>query len=842
MRKIIILFLLSQLSVLGQNNYKNLFFSSDEDIAVLNFENEDIAINQRGFGMSNFCIAHVEDSIGNILFFTNTGSFHQENDSLIAGSGNTYSLSTEVNSCKIPGEENKYYLFFNTGGSAGHIYYKIVDLEINGGQGQISQTYFLTGSGESYSEGLELIRIPNTNNFWLIVMQSNYGRLKRYKIDENGVGQAETIYDITEFNINTQRQGELDYHNGKLALAGCKWNEPYGNEVIVFDFDPNSGEASNMNVFDIYKAFGAEFSPDGSKLYVTSWYKQWDNFHQIDLITNTVNTSTIPTQNNEGLKCIEMGPDGKLYISTFSNIINVIENPNEEIFTSSTIQVNSPLRGMISDIIQSDVYPGLALTSVINHPSCPEFSDGNATVTVSNGTPPYTYLWNDPQNQTTATVSNLFEGTYTVWVTDSLEIQTIHQVHLESPNEIQIDEFTTNASCFNDENGSIELSISEGNPPYTIWWFGEDSANLGPGEQQYMVVDSLYCTVMDTFLIESPNEIIILDEIQNNSCLGAYDGIIELNTLGGSAPYSYDWSGPNNFENTNPIVENLNNGTYFVTITDAVNCQKTSSFTITTDSFLSFENLITKPSPCELGGLASVEIVNGIPPYLYTWYNNSEIIGTQEILNGISPGSYSLIVLDQNDCSLEITNILIDSVSAPICDFIIENNGIFNINQTVEFTNLSYSSDSINIYSWLWDFNNGGTSTIENPSYIFSEPGQIYVTLNVQDENGCECITGKYLTIQDNNHCFIPTVFSPNQDNLNEVFQPILSNLNLDKYLLIVFDRWGKETFTSSNYEEAWDGTFRGEDVISGAYIYKLNYQTTDRRSYTKTGTITLIR
>ena len=105
-----------------------------------------------------------------------------------------------------------------------------------------------------------------------------------------------------------------------------------------------------------------------------------------------------------------MGSDGKLYISTFSNIINVIENPNEEIFTSSIIQVNSSLRGMISDIIQSDVYPWLTLTSVINHPSCPEFSDGNATVTASNGTPPYTYLWNDSQNQTTATVSDLLEN------------------------------------------------------------------------------------------------------------------------------------------------------------------------------------------------------------------------------------------------------------------------------------------------------------------------------------------------------------------------------------------------------------------------------------------------
>ena len=211
-------------------------------------------------------------------------------------------------------------------------------------------------------------------------------------------------------------------------------------------------------------------------------------------------------------------------------------------------------------------------------------------------------------------------------------------------------------------------------------------------------------------------------------------------------------------------------------------CQKTSSFTISTDSFLSFENLITKPSACEQGGLASVEIVNGIPPYLYTWYDNSEIIGTQEILTGISPGSYSLVVLDQNDFFLEISNIFIDSVSAPICDFSIENNGIFTVNQTIEFTNLSYSADSINIYSWLWDFNNGEISTLENPNHLFSSIGQFYITLNVQDENGCECFTGKFLSIYDNNFCFIPTVFSPNQDNLNEVFQPIISNLNINKY------------------------------------------------------------
>ena len=439
-------------------------------------------------------------------------------------------------------------------------------------------------------------------------------------------------------------------------------------------------------------------------------------------------------------------------------------------------------------------------------------------------------------------MSNLFGGTYTVWVTDSLGIQTIHQVHLESPNELQVEEFTTDASCYDDEDGSIELGISGGNPPFTISWFGEDSANLGPGEYQYMVVDSLYCTSMDTFLIESPNDLNTQALVQNNSCLGANDGLIELNTDGGVTPYTYNWSGPNNFESTNSMVGNLNNGTYFVTVTDAINCQTISSFTISTDSFLSHENLITKPSPCEQGGSASIEIVNGISPYLYTWYDNSGIIGTQETLTDVAPGYYSLIVADQNDCYLEIHDLFIDSVNAPICDFEIEQNGVFNIHHTIEFTNLSYSADSVTISSWLWDFNDGETSTLENPSHLFPEPGQPYITLTAEDENGCECFIGKYIAIFNDNLCFIPTAFSPNQDDINDYFQPIISNLNQDNYILIIFDRWGKEIFKTSNYYEKWDGTNEGEITSIGTYIYKLNYQTSDGRFHEKSGIIYLVR
>jgi len=354
MKKIIILFLISHLSVLGQNNYKNLFFSSLDDIVVLNFENESPEVIQKGFGMTNSIITHTEDSLNYITSFSNGGSFIDSNDSLIPGSWLSYSPAVEITSCKIPGTENKYYYFYNTGTWGNFVLYNILDINANNGIGEVYGDYYLTNSNFNYSEGLELIRIPNSDNYWLILMELSTSRLVRYKIDENGIGDKEVIFQIDDFSLGTQMQGEIDFHNGKLVFTGCKWNEPYGNEVLVFDFNPNTGEASNMNTFDIYKAYGAEFSPDGSKLYVTSWYKQWDNVHQIDLITNTVSTSTISTLSSEGLKCIEMGPDGKLYISSWFNI-KVINNPNDENFTNTTIEVANTLRGGISDVIQSDV-------------------------------------------------------------------------------------------------------------------------------------------------------------------------------------------------------------------------------------------------------------------------------------------------------------------------------------------------------------------------------------------------------------------------------------------------------------------------------------------------------
>lgn len=845
MKKWLYLFFIFPMALMGQYNYQNLFFTAQDELFILNFENDTPELSQividSDFFPNFHLITHIEDSAANILSYSDGGSFYDTNHNLILGSWYDYSPSTEISACKLPGEENKYYYFYNTGTWGNFILYNIVDFNLNNGLGEALGDYYLTSNNFNYSEGLELIHIPNTDNYWLILMELNTGKLVRYKIDETGIGPKETAFEIGDYSIGLQMQGEIDYHNGKLVYIGCKWNEPYGDEVFVFDFDPNNGEASNMNVFDINKAFGGEFSPDGSKLYISSQYENWNNLHQINLINNTVSTSSIPTT-GAGLKSIEMGPDAKLYISTFTTKIHVIDNPNDSDFSTSFIDGGSNLRGGISDLVQSFEYPSLNLNASINHPSCYELNDGTATIFVLNGTPPFTYQWDDPQNQTTATATNLFAGSYSVIVTDSTGLQNSFQVTLQSPNSIQANESITNALCFESQDGAIQLNITGGTPPYDIWWFGEDSANLAPGEYNYLIVDSLNCSLLDTFIIQSPGDIQLTANIQNVSCQNAIDGSIEISCSGGTEPYNFEWSGGNNFQSSSQNISALNPGTYYLSLTDAIGCTSASSYSVNIDNFLSIDTLITTPNPCEKGGSASVQILNGTPPFQYSWFLENQIIGTDSEINNLDAGLYSLSVIDQNNCIVEIQNILIDTTGAPICDFIPDNNSVYTLNDSVYFIDLSVSENTGAINNWFWDFDDGGTSNLQNPIHQYIQQGQYYVSLKIIDEYDCECEIAKYISIIDDHFCFIPNSFSPNNDNMNEVFHPIISDLDEDSYQLTIFDRWGKAIFLTNEYSESWDGRSpNSAKKIAGSYTYKVEYKTNSKKQYSTTGFINLI-
>lgn len=264
MRYLLFIATFISIQVQGQNGIGCLLFGSSwGEIKLSFYENDSISLSivePYGTGIS---VGHYEDSNGE-LFYNSGGdlyTFEEPSDFRLAYVGN----SDETPICKAPGEEFKFYVFSNDGLGQGNprAVYSILDLSFPQ-LDTIQEERILLDSTPYSSFGSELIRIPNTENYWYIVRQKNVG-IKRFKIDESGIHEGIVILPYSD-EIWDYPYGELDYHNGKIASTSGL-TPPFSNEVLLFDFDPSTGLASNLEVLEIERAYGVEFSPDGSKLY-----------------------------------------------------------------------------------------------------------------------------------------------------------------------------------------------------------------------------------------------------------------------------------------------------------------------------------------------------------------------------------------------------------------------------------------------------------------------------------------------------------------------------------------------------------------------------------------------
>jgi gliding motility-associated-like protein len=156
----------------------------------------------------------------------------------------------------------------------------------------------------------------------------------------------------------------------------------------------------------------------------------------------------------------------------------------------------------------------------------------------------------------------------------------------------------------------------------------------------------------------------------------------------------------------------------------------------------------------------------------------------------------------------------------------------------VQFINTSlYNSEN------YWFFSNGENSMGVNPSVRFDDPGTYVACLLVKNTQGCSDTLCKAIRINcSENAVYVPNAFTPNRDDLNDVFRVYVLSQCIEKFSFSVFDRWGEQIFKTDKPEEGWDGTYQGIPVSDNVYAYLIEYTMTNRKAYTKTGHITIIK
>lgn len=224
--------------------------------------------------------------------------------------------------------------------------------------------------------------------------------------------------------------------------------------------------------------------------------------------------------------------------------------------------------------------------------------------------------------------------------------------------------------------------------------------------------------------------------------------------------------------------------------------------------------------------------------YIYDWGDGSRdtVTAAQAPTHTYAaPGIYSLqLVAVSGDGCRDTARAQVQVYNRPQAAF-----SPNQVTQTQPNTLVTFTNQSQGAVSYVWDFGNGQQSTETQPGPIdFPQPGTYTVLLVAVSAQGCPDTARGTVVIEPGLDIFIPNVFTPNGDGINDVWQ-IRSTL---PYEVWVYDRWGTLVFSGDN-TKFWDGRRSdGQACPEGAYTYKLIARLPTDQRFTRSGTVTLLR
>ncbi len=393
--------------------------------------------------------------------------------------------------------------------------------------------------------------------------------------------------------------------------------------------------------------------------------------------------------------------------------------------------------------------------------TCNSGDDGIVEVSVSQGTAPYTYSW-DNSTSTTNIANDLMVGPHTVTVTDANGCVITISTVLGQPASLQITNVTPDTQICPEDEITLTVSGSGGSSPYTFTWT-ENGTVIGTGTSITVdpaVTNTQYCVTLSE-QCGSPTD---------NECL-----VITFPTpiVPSATADEYEKCMPGRFEFTNT---------------------STNSGEIATTLF-------------EFGdGNMFIEVGADSTSHTYN-----------------KVGIFDLTITTTSIYGCVYKDTLFDFVEVkpnPIADFTFSSNPATIFETKV----IMQDRSSFDVINWEWISPNSTptTSAISKPTFVFpQEVGDYPVSLVVTTEHGCVDTVTFYLKVVQDILFFAPNAFTPDGDEHNQTWKPQIQGIDIYDFDLYIFNRWGEVIWENHDPNVGWDGTYKGRPVDAGMFTWR---------------------
>ena len=505
-------------------------------------------------------------------------------------------------------------------------------------------------------------------------------------------------------------------------------------------------------------------------------------------------------------------------------------------------------------------------SEIIDAISCFGEADGKIKATVTGGNPVYNYTWSNGitdlnTNNITSQIFGLEVGSYIVEVEDANGCKDTAAIYLYQPDSLQVTITDIDIDCFAGGTGSIEALANGGTPflgippQYEYTWLNESGAiistvmvdndmnseitGLMPGFYTVKVVDLNGCTVIsESVSITEPSDGLEMSvDYFDEACdISAYATVYPV---GGTPPYSYDWTTYGPTTNSTQLLDAGSNTAYTVTLIDDNDCEISEDIIVDGYQNVFMPGFLDVVGPYTICLGKDIDIdIDERDGLTYTWSDGvlggDRNIYTDTILafGQTITTTYTLTIQDNANCSQDVEVVVTYSAdvdpepaSYPGVDV-----GDFPVVLSGESIEIYSDNNNCSEYNWTWSL-----GAVSEWKFTVSpqESGWYYVDV---DSSGCVGYDSIYVVVGVKPY----EAITPNGDGYNDTWTP-LDIASYKDALVQVFNRWGGLVFESKGGDSytPWDGTNESKELAVGTYYYIIDLNTGDEP---QTGPITIIR